>query len=331
MIKELEILPDVSFIGNTTLESIEAEMKSDYEKKYNEVTGESLVLARSDPATLILYACAVQFFQGFKYIDKAGKMDLLKYTQGDYLDHVAAMKGIAREPAKPARAMVRFTLSGIRPETVEIPQGTQVTDGEIYFETEKYAEIKAGEEKADVECVCLVSGVDGNDLQPGEIDTLVNPIPYVSSVANIEKTAGGVDIEDDDSMKGRVYIAPSKYSVAGPEDAYKYWVKTYNASISDVLVKSDNPVEVIIEFIMENGELPTEGIIQGLQIYLSDKQIRPLTDKVKVKAPDTVDYKLDVKYYINTSDLKRADTIKANVAAAVDQYVIWQRSKIGRH
>ena len=71
MIKELEILPDVSFIGNTTLESIEAEMKSDYEKKYNEVTGESLVLARSDPATLILYACAVQFFQGFKYIAKA--------------------------------------------------------------------------------------------------------------------------------------------------------------------------------------------------------------------------------------------------------------------
>lgn len=330
MIKELEILPDVSFIGNTTLESIEAEMKSDYEKKYNEVTGESLVLARSDPATLILYACAVQFFQGFKYIDKAGKMDLLKYTYGPYLDHAAAMKGIAREPAKPARVMVRFTLSGIRPETVEIPQGTQVTDGEIYFETEQYAEVKAGEEKADVECVCMVSGADGNDLQPGEIDTLVNPIPYVASVTNTEKTSGGVDIEGDDSMKERVYIAPSKYSVAGPEDAYKYWVKTYNSSISDVLVKSDDPVEVIIEFIMENGELPTEGIIHGLQLYLENEQIRPLTDKVKVKAPDTVDYKLDVKYYINTSDLKRADTIKTNVAAAVEKYIIWQRNKIGR-
>ena len=330
MIKELEILPDVSFIGNTTLERIEAELKSDYEKKYNEITGESLVLARSDPATLILYACAVQFFQGFKYIDKAGKMDLLKYAYGGYLDHIAAMKGIAREQAKPARTMVCFTLSGLRPDTVEIPQGTQVTDGEIYFETEQYAEIKAGEEKADVECVCLTSGIEGNDLQPGEINTLVNPIPYVVSVANTEKTAGGVDIEDDDSMKERVYIAPSKYSVAGPEDAYRYWVKTYNSSISDVLVKSDNPVEVIIEFIMENGELPTEGIIQGLQIYLADEQIRPLTDKVTVKAPDTVDYKLDVKYYINSSDLKRADTIKANVAAAIEQYIIWQRSKIGR-
>lgn len=330
MIKELEILPDVSFIGNATLESIEAELKSDYEKKYNEVTGESLVLARSDPATLILYACAVQLFQGFKYIDKAGKMDLLKYAYGDYLDHIAAMKGIAREQAKPARTIIRFTLSEVRPNTIEIPQGTQVTDGEIYFETEQYAEIKAGEEKADVECVCLTSGIEGNDLQPGEIDTLVNPLPYVASVTNIEKTAGGVDIEDDDSMKERIYLSPSKYSVAGPEDAYRYWVKTYNSSISDVLVKSDNPVEVIIEFIMENGELPTEGIIQGLQIYLADEQIRPLTDKVTVKAPDTVDYKLDVKYYINSSDLKRADTIKANVAAAIEQYIIWQRSKIGR-
>lgn len=330
MIKELEILPDVSFIGSTTLESIEAELKSDYEKKYNEITGESLVLARSDPATLILYACAVQLFQGFKYIDKAGKMDLLKYAYGDYLDHIAAMKGIAREQAKPARTMIRFILSEVRPNTIEIPQGTQVTDGEIYFETEQYAEIKAGEEKADVECVCLTSGIEGNDLQPGEIDTLVNPLPYVASVTNIEKTAGGVDIEDDDSMKERIYLSPSKYSVAGPEDAYRYWVKTYNSSISDVLVKSDNPVEVIIEFIMENGELPTEGIIQGLQIYLEDEQIRPLTDKVTVKAPDTVDYKLDVKYYINSSDLKRADTIKANVAAAIEQYIIWQRSKIGR-
>lgn len=95
-------------------------------------------------------------------------------------------------------------------------------------------------------------------------------------------------------------------------------------------MKSDDPVEVIIEFIMENGELPTEGIIHGLQLYLENEQIRPLTDKVKVKAPDTVDYKLDVKYYINTSDLKRADTIKTNVAAAVEKYIIWQRNKIGR-
>ena len=330
MIQELKNLPDVSFIGDVTLKDIEDSLVRDYEEKYLETTGEKIILARADPVTLLLYACAVQFYQGYKYIDKAGKMDLLKYAYGPYLDHIASMKGITREQAKPARVMVRFTLSEVRPNTIEIPQGTQVTDGSMYFETEQYAEIKPGSGYIDVECVCLVSGSDGNDLQPGEINTLVNPIPYVASVSNIEETAGGVDIEDDDSMKERVYIAPSSYSVAGPEDAYRYWVKTFNSGISDVLVQSDNPVDVIVEFIMSDGELPTTGLIQGLQLYLQNKQIRPLTDKVTVKAPDTVDYKLDVRYYINTSDLKRADTIKANVTAAVDQYIVWQRSKIGR-
>ena len=330
MIQDLKNLPDVSFIGDVTLKDIEDSLVRDYEEKYFETTGEKIILARADPVTLLLYACAVQFYQGYKYIDKAGKMDLLKYAYGPYLDHIASMKGITREQAKPARVMVRFTLSEVRPNTIEIPQGTQVTDGSMYFETEQYAEIKPGSGYIDVECVCLVSGSDGNDLQPGEINTLVNPIPYVASVSNIEETAGGVDIEDDDSMKERVYIAPSSYSVAGPEDAYRYWVKTFNSGISDVLVQSDNPVDVIVEFIMSDGELPTTGLIQGLQLYLQNKQIRPLTDKVTVKAPDTVDYKLDVRYYINTSDLKRADTIKANVTAAVDQYIVWQRSKIGR-
>lgn len=330
MIQELKNLPDVSFIGDVTLKDIEDSLVRDYEEKYFETTGEKIILARADPVTLLLYACAVQFYQGYKYIDKAGKMDLLKYAYGPYLDHIASMKGITREQAKPARVMVRFTLSEVRPNTIEIPQGTQVTDGSMYFETEQYAEIKPGSGYIDVECVCLVSGSDGNDLQPGEINTLVNPIPYVASVSNIEETAGGVDIEDDDSMKERVYIAPSSYSVAGPEDAYRYWVKTFNSGISDVLVQSDNPVDIIVEFIMSDGELPTTGLIQGLQLYLQNKQIRPLTDKVTVKAPDTVDYKLDVRYYINTSDLKRADTIKANVTAAVGQYIVWQRSKIGR-
>lgn len=330
MIKELENLPDISFIDNTTLENIEEKMKSDYEKKYEEVTGESIVLSRADPATLILYACAVQLYQGYKYIDRAGKQELLKYTYGDHLDHIAARAGIAREQAKPARALVRFTLSDIRENVVYIPQGTMVTNGSEYFETESHAAIQPGSAYSDVECVCTVDGTEGNDLAAGELKVLVNPIPYIASVSNTEKTAGGTDIEDDDSLKERIYYSASRYSVAGPEGAYEYWVRTFNADILDIRVTSENPVEVVIEFIMADGELPTSGIITGLQNYLQNQQIRPLTDKVTVKAPDTVDYKINVTYYINSSDLSKEQTIKANVEEAVNQYIIWQRSKIGR-
>ena len=211
---------------------------------------------------------------------------------------------------------------------MEIPEGTRVTNGEVYFQTESHAEIPSGESSVDVAAECMTSGVAGNNLEVGEINILVDPVPYVAKVANTEPTTGGADIEDDDTLKDRIYIAPSKYSVAGPEESYRYWVKTYNSNISDVLIYSDDPVDVVIEFIMNDGELPSESMLLGVQKFLSDEQIRPLTDRVTVKAPETVEYK--VKYFVNQSDLKKVDTIKTAVNAAVDDYIQWQRSKIGR-
>lgn len=334
MIKEIESLPDVSFIDNLQLEDVELQMIKDYQDRYKEITGEDVVLSRADPDALILYACAIQIFQELLYVDRAGKQDLLKYSYGAYLDNLAAMKGIAREPAKAAKAKIRFTLSGLRTEPVSIATGTRVTDGEVYFETLNYAEILAGEENVDVLCQCLTEGKTGNNLPVGTIRVLVDPIPYVATVANTEITSGGTDIEDDDSLRERVYIAPSKYSVAGPESAYEYWVKTFNSSISDVLVHSEDigsaPYTVQIEFIMAGGELPNESMIMGLQDFLYNEQIRPLTDKVIVKAPDTVGYKIDVKYFVNRSDSGKASTIQAEVGAAIDEFISWQRSKIGR-
>lgn len=81
---------------------------------------------------------------------------------------------------------------------------------------------------------------------------------------------------------------------------------------------------------MNDGELPSESMLLGVQKFLSDEQIRPLTDRVTVKAPETVEYKVNVKYFVNQSDLKKVDTIKTAVNAAVDDYIQWQRSKIGR-
>lgn len=330
MIDEILNLPDVSFIDDMQLEDVQMQMVRDYQDRYKAITGKDVVLDRADPMSLILYALSIQVYQALLYVDKTGKQDLLKYSYGAYLDNLAAMKGIAREQAKPSRAMIRFTLSGIRPSTVEIPEGTRVTNGEVYFQTESHAEIPSGESSVDVAAECMTSGVVGNNLEVGEINILVDPVPYVAKVANTEPTTGGADIEDDDTLKDRIYIAPSKYSVAGPEESYRYWVKTYNSNISDVLIYSDDPVDVVIEFIMNDGELPSESMLLGVQKFLSDEQIRPLTDRVTVKAPETVEYKVNVKYFVNQSDLKKVDTIKTAVNAAVDDYIQWQRSKIGR-
>ena len=330
MLKEIHDLPDVSFIDDKQLEDVQSEMIRDYQDKYKEITGKDVKLDRADPVSLMLYSMSIQIFQAMLYVDRTGKMDLLKYSFGPYLDNVAAMKGIIREPEKPARTMLEFTLSAPRNVITGIPAGTRATDGELYFETTEYAEIPAGMTSVKVDSICLKSGIEGNGLPIGAVKVLVDPIPYIAKVSNTDVSTGGVDIEDDESMKERIFIAPSTYSVAGPDDAYRYWSKTFNADISDVLVYSDTPVEVSVVFIMKDGELPTESMISGLQQYLMDGNIRPLTDKVTVKAPGTVDYNLSVKYFINQSDLKKVSTIKKEVEKAVDEFILWQRSKIGR-
>ena len=78
------------------------------------------------------------------------------------------------------------------------------------------------------------------------------------------------DPESDESLKDRIYIAPSRYSTAGTEEAYVYWVKTYNSTIADVKVSSDNPGEVDIVFLMDDG-IPSQEMITGLTKYITDR------------------------------------------------------------
>jgi uncharacterized phage protein gp47/JayE len=133
MISEIENLPDVSFIDDKTLDEIQAEMVAAYEEKYEEITGESLSLRRADPETLKLYSASVLIYQMFLSIDKAGKMDLLKYAYGDFLDNLGANRGVTRLPAHPAKTTVRFTLSAELDFAVTIPKGTRVSNGALAY------------------------------------------------------------------------------------------------------------------------------------------------------------------------------------------------------
>ena len=63
---------------------------------------------------------------------------------------------------------------------------------------------------------------------------------------------------------------------------------------------------------------------------MNDKKIRPLTDKVQVSGPDVIRYDIDIKYYINKSDIDKAVTIQKNVNQAIEKYISWQKGMIGR-
>lgn len=326
----LDNFPDISFIDNASLEDVLTEMINNYQKKYEEITGKKIVLAKADPNRIILNACAIQVYQGYQYIDRSGKQNLLKYSYGNFLENLGALKGVPRNQPQSAKVPIRYALSEARPSVVVIPAGTRVAAGMVMFETKEYNEIPPGEMSIEITMECIQSGEIGNGFLAGEITTLVDPIPYVGTVANTETSSGGNEIESDEKYAERIFLAPAGYSVAGPEDAYIYWTKTYSPKITDVKVTVPSACVVDIRFILDNGVIPDETIIQGLEEFLNDKKKRPLTDKVNAAVPDITEYAIDLTYYINMSDVSKAISIQTKVNEAVEAYKNWQNSKIGR-
>ena len=324
-------LPDISFIDNKTIDQVRQEMVADYESFISEATGQTVTLERSSVHRMELYAAAAQIYQAMQYIDRQGKQNILKYSYSDFLDNLAAFKGVTRTPATAATTTVRFTLSAERDTATGIPQGTRVsTAGSIYFATDVYAEIPAGSTTVDVPATCTVAGTDGNGLAIGELTTIVDPIPYVASVSNTTATEGGAEVESDADLAERVFLAPGAYSTAGPEDGYIYHAKAYSHAVGDVEATSDQEAGTVdIVFIMADGSTPGEEMIEGMEGYLQGKTIRPMTDLVRVAAPEEVQYTINLTYYINRSDSAKAVTIQAAVAQAVEDYKTWQRA-IGR-
>lgn len=321
--------PDVSFIDELSFDELKERMIQDYENRYYELTGKEVSLAPADPYRLILMACAVAIYQGYQYEDRAGKMGLLKYSTGEYLDNLAALKGVKRNEAKPARTTIRFTLSTALEKAAEIPKRTRLKGLDLYFETDVAGEIPAGSMYVDVPASCQTPGIAGNGLSVGTIRTLVDPLPYNFTVENTKESFGGADRETDEELAERFYIAQEGYSTAGPENAYEYWAKTFSTAITECRVTSESPGEVDI-YITENGELPEEDFLTSVEDYLQNNSIRPLTDHVVVKAPAKVDYDVEFTYYISNENRGMEETIKAAVKTACENYISWQK-EIGKN
>lgn len=323
--------PDISFIDNTTVDEVLEGMLRDYQEKYKEVTGKEAFLSKADPNRLIIYACAMQIYQAMQYVDYAGKMSFLAYARGDYLDNLGALKGLSRIDKTAASTVLQFCIGSPLESAVSIPAGSRVTNGHgVYFATDEYAEIKPGEVSVTVPATCTSAGAAGNKFAAGSLSTLVNTLPYITTVTNTVATYGGADREDDESLKERIYDYPNSYSTAGPIGAYEYHAKNAFPEIQDVVICSEAPGEVDIYFVCDGGEIPGDALIAKVKEYLDDKKIRPLTDKVVVRAPAVQDYNIKMTYYISSSNKALVSAIQENIDTAVTIYNSWQTDKIGR-
>jgi len=315
---------DVKFI-ETSPELYEQELI----RAYEQITGRTLYPA--DPERLLINLMTYGITLLAIAINETAKQNLLRYATGDKLDALAEFYGVKRLPAKPAITTLRFYIDQPLSFDVIIPRGTRVTpDGTLFFATVQEAKVRAGQTYVDVQAECEIPGTIGNGFAPGQINKLVDVLPYISRVENITMSLYGTDEEDDERFRERIRLSIERFSNAGSREAYIFHTKTAHQDIEDVEVFSPAPGQVKVLFLTKGGQIPNQDMLNLVQSYLSDEKVRPLTDQVFVEAPQVVNYQVNLTYYIHRKDEARVSEISARVYQAVQEFISWTGSKIGR-
>ena len=319
---KLSDLPDIDFV-DVDRDTVQQAVFD----AYTNITGRTL--AQGDPIRLYNLFITEVIIRLLNKLNDTGKQNLLKYANGGKLDNLAALVRTTRLQSSAATTTLMVTLSAARANETIIPAGTRVASGDNkYFATDEDLIITVGSLTGTVGATCTDTGITGNGYMPGEISLIVDPVAYVASISNTTQSEGGSETETDDAFRARIFEAPESFSTAGPAGAYRYHVMSMNSGIIDVGLSSPQPGTVEIAPLMSGGTLPGEELINEVQEALMKRDVRPLTDYVQVVPPEQITYDVDVTYYIYAeADMT---TVQAKVNEAVNKFVLWQNSVLGR-
>ena len=321
---DLKALPEVNFC-ETDGAKVERETLSDYESVVDRN------LAPGNPERLNVEGVAYLLLLVRQLVNMTGKSNLLAYAQGDKLDHLGALTDTPRLPAYSAVASILFELGEVQDSAVTIPKGTRITpDNKLMFATDELVEIAAGNLSVEVGATCQTAGTIGNGFLAGQLNRLVDPIAGVVKVANTGVTLGGAEVEENDRYRDRIQLSPEKASVAGPAGKYRYWAESAHQDIANVEVDSPTPGKVDIIVLMNGGELPSTAVLAAVDAVVSPKEVRPLTDHTEVMAPEVVNYDIELTWWLGSGNATLAASIQMAVDQAIQNFILWQKSKLGR-
>lgn len=327
--------PDIEFLETDT-ETVISSMIALYEEMQRAEGRDNYKVRPGSPERVFISWMAAIIVQQRTLINETAKMNVTRYAakseNEEYLDSLAEIfKDTQRLPASPASATFRFYISEPQQQSTIIPAGTRISfDGVIIFATSEVLEIRAGEISGEVEAVCTQPGTVGNGLVAGQVKEVVDLFDHYQKAENITTTSGGAEKEDNESYYERMRDSMESFSTAGPINGYIYWTKTVSPAVLDVAVTSPEACYVDVRVILRDGQEATEAVLKEIEEALNASDIRPLTDIVTVSAPETVDFSVDATFWIAQPNRESAAAIEREVRAAVDSFIIWQTSKMGR-
>ena len=319
-------MPDAPVFITNDQAAILQELITDYESR----TGRVLQPAQVERLIFSMMAYREGLIR--EAVQDSALQNLIDFSRAPFIDYLGALFSVTRLAA--TESVANFTATLVSGHGgVTIPAGTRIgsVDGLVIFRTVADVSAAIGINTVTVDCECTVTGPSGNGYTAGNVNNILDPLPFLATLSNNQTTAGGSAQETDDLYRERIRLAPAQFSTAGSSDSYKFHALGASPVIIDVAVTGPPdtvPGNVNVYPLMNDGSVTPSPIITLVEAAVNSDRVRPLTDTVTVTAPTQVSYSIvaDVTLY-DTADV--ADTIAA-IESALDAFTTEKRQKLGR-
>lgn len=174
------------------------------------------------------------------------------------------------------------------------------------------------------------------------VSTEIADVTVVRPERTITKT---LTVYDGHAFLGGDNLRADTLTVTGGTLTTDYTV-TYSDGLLDIAVVSGGALEneetlsvsiksidagcIDIYALMADGTAASSTIKDLILAACNDETVRPLTDKVAVKDPESETYNINVTFYTSEENTASTSEVTAAVNAAVAEYKAWQSARLGR-
>ncbi len=285
----------------------QAELYAQMADLFAEKTG--YALAGDSDLAVRLQATAAQLESLYAYEDWCLRQAFAQTAAGVYLDHHAAMRGLARTAGRKAEGELTFSVETPAAAAISIPAGTVAqTAGGARYETLADAAIAAGEASV---TVAARACEEGPGAAAGQVCILPEPPVGVTGVVNALAFAGGTDEEDDEALRARIlssYAAPEN----GTNAAFYRRLAMQVPGVTDAAVIARPNGRGTVKIVVATGSaVPDAALLQQIQTQID--AAREIAVDASVAAPERV--AVDLALQITPADgvQNAAEAVKALV------------------
>ena len=279
-----------------TVEELYSEMAADFASRTGmEITGGGDLAAR-------LYATAAQIYALYVQADWVNRQCFPQTAQGEYLDYHAQLRALERKAAVCAQGVVRFFGDAASILGRNIPAGTVcMTSGLVRFVTTEDRVLAAGQSSVDAPVRAVQAGKAGN-VAAGAVRSLAAAPVGITGCTNPAAMSGGMDAEDDESLRGRILNSFLRLPNGANSAFYEQGALSFDEVVAAVALPRSRGVGTVDVVIATTQGLPEQSLLDRVNRYFRER--REIAVDVQTLAPEAVT--VNVVVQIQSADMEQS-------------------------